>query len=161
MEIDDLNPKDAVGRKKDPIHLVPTESIRVCSHAMKYGAFEAKRVDGKQGYGPYNWRETKVSYNIYLDATIRHSLKLLDGEDLDPDSLIHHLGHIMANAAILIDALKTNSLVDDRPKLKEQKLQGCTFIEHKYAESHACKTEQCRCNSQKQPEYVKAEKQGR
>lgn len=169
---EDLNPKDAVGRKKDPIHLIPTEALRIESHAMRYGAYEAKRVDGKQGYGPFNWRETKVSYTIYLDAIARHNMKLLDGEDVDLDSLVHHLGHIRANAGILLDAIKTGSLVDDRPKLSKKQLRlsvldklseegqsmyekGDEFVArrvktvtHDSPESYACSTNNCRCKSE-------------
>lgn len=118
---EDLNPKDKIGRKKDPIHLVPTEGIRGISHAMRYGAYEAKRVDGKQGYGPFNWRDTKISYTVYLDAIMRHTMKLIDGEDIDQDSGVSHESHIGANICILLDAKKEGVLVDDRPKTTKEK----------------------------------------
>lgn len=157
MNKDDLNPKDAVGRKKDPIHLIPTEALRVESHAMRYGAYEAKRVDGSLGYGPFNWRQTKVSYIIYLDAIARHNMRLIDGEDIDLDSLTHHLGHIRANAGILLDAIRTGSLVDDRPKLIKkvhdldtEYVKGDEFVarpvNHKNIESWACGNSKCKCN---------------
>jgi hypothetical protein len=88
---------------------------------MRYGAYEAKRVDGQLGYGPYNWRETPVRLTIYIDANIRHSLAILDGEDIDPDSGLPHTSHISANMAIIQDAKKYGTLVDDRPGIKTTK----------------------------------------
>jgi hypothetical protein len=105
---DSTNPKDLIGIKKDNIHLVPPEAIRGISKAMQYGADK---------YGAYNWRDKKIQYLIYLDATLRHTLALLDGEDLDPDSGLPHIYHIGANAAILIDASKNDNLIDNRHKL--------------------------------------------
>ncbi len=83
------NPKDVMGSKKDLIHLVPTEAIRSISRAMKYGARDAKRADGQTGYGDYNWRSTKVRLTVYLDAIMRHTMAILDGEDLDKIADFH------------------------------------------------------------------------
>lgn len=111
---DNTNPKDVMGRKKDPVSLVPYEAIKGISKAMYYGAFEAKRADGNLGYGPYNWRSTKVRFSIYLDAIIRHTMALAEGQDLDPDSGLSHEDHIGANIAIIKDAKAHNTLIDDR-----------------------------------------------
>lgn len=114
---DITNPKDLMGQKKDLLSLVPPEGIRMIAKAMKYGAYEAKQVDGTRGYGLYNWRDKKVKYSIYLDAILRHVLELIERNELDKDSNIHHLGHIGANICILLDAMKYNCLVDDRPEI--------------------------------------------
>ena len=53
----------------------------------------------------------------YLGAMKRHIDALLDGEDLAPDSGVHHLGHIAASCAIVLDAGKNGTLVDNRPPL--------------------------------------------
>lgn len=116
---DSTNPKDAVGRKKDLISLVPAEGIRGISRAMRYGAYEAKRTDGKSGYGPFNWRTTPVRLSVYVDALLRHSLALADGQDLDPDSNLPHEDHIGANVCIIKDARKHGTLIDDRPTIKK------------------------------------------
>ena len=102
---DQTNPKDLIGCKKDNIHLVPPEGIRQISKAMRYGADK---------YGPYNWRDNKVQYVIYLDAILRHTLALLEGEDVDPDSGLKHEAHIGANAVLLLDAHKYQNLIDNR-----------------------------------------------
>lgn len=117
---DTSNPKDSIGLMKDMISLVPPEGIRQTSRAMRYGAFVAKRADGTQGYGPYNWAGIKIRYTVYQDATLRHALKIVEGEEADPDSGLSHWAHISANANIMMDALARGCVIDDRPgKLKK------------------------------------------
>ncbi len=114
VKTDITNPKDLMGSKKAPLSLVTYECVKGISQAMYYGAFQAKRIDGKFGYGPYNWRNTEVRYSIYLDAILRHTFALADGEDLDPDSGLPHEDHIGANINLIKDAKKHNKLIDDR-----------------------------------------------
>jgi hypothetical protein len=104
---DTTNPKDLIGMTKPPVGLVPPALIIHVSQAMKNGAIK---------YGPYNWRSNKVRMSIYLDAALRHILELLDGEDFASDSGVHHAAHAAACMGIILDALETGSLVDDRPK---------------------------------------------
>jgi hypothetical protein len=72
-------------------------------------------MDGAKKYGPYNWRDNPVLYRVYIAAAIRHLYQLLDGEDFDPISGVHHVGHARACLGILADANETGNLVDDRP----------------------------------------------
>lgn len=106
MSYPDDNPKTAVGSTKVPLHLVPP----VASHymALAFG-------DGAKKYGPYNWREHKVSASVYFGAARRHLDAWWDGEDVSRDALVHHLGHVMACCAILLDAMSVDKLNDDRP----------------------------------------------
>jgi hypothetical protein len=101
-----LNPKDIAGAKKPPLGLLPAAG-RI------HGAMAAKQ--GADKYGPYNWRAIPIAYTSYLDAIERHLLALRDGEDTAPDSGVHHLGHIIATASILLDAMACETLRDDRP----------------------------------------------
>lgn len=111
-----LNPKDAVGRSKLPIFsVVATTGIIEEAKAMRYGAYEAPRKDGGKGYGLYNWRDTQAAASVYIDACIRHILAWMDGEDLAPDSLAHHLAHARACLGIILDAAAVGTLIDDRP----------------------------------------------
>lgn len=107
MGITSTNPKDRIGMKKPPLSLVPSSGIIHCAQAMKNGAIK---------YGPYNWRDEKVSARIYIDAAMRHLYEWLDREENAKDSGVHHLGHAMACCAILLDAQENGQLVDDRPK---------------------------------------------
>lgn len=104
--MDDTNPKDLLGIKKVRLSLVPPSSI-----IYEASAFE----DGADKYGPYNWREKKVRLSIYVDAFKRHVDQFWDGEDFAADSKKHHLAHAKACLGIIIDALETGNLVDDRP----------------------------------------------
>jgi len=101
-----LNPKDALAHKKVPIGLLPSAGIIYGALAMQHGA---------EKYGPYNWRETEVALTIYLDAIRRHTLPVLDGQWLDPDSGLPHLGAVIATASIILDANGCGTLVNDLP----------------------------------------------
>jgi dATP/dGTP diphosphohydrolase len=101
-----INPKDALGLKKPPLRLVPSSALFYMARVMGLGAAK---------YGPYNWRERKVRRSIYLEAAMRHILSALDGEDIDPESGVPHEAHAAACMGIVLDALATGNLVDDRP----------------------------------------------
>jgi 5'(3')-deoxyribonucleotidase len=105
-EADTTNPKDLLGIKKPQLHLVPRSAIIRMAQAM---------ADGAAKYGPYNWREKAVRATVYQSAADRHLAAWLDGEDHATDSGYHHLAHAAACLAILIDAIETGNLVDDRP----------------------------------------------
>lgn len=51
---------------------------------------------GAQKYGPWNWQKGLDSKEI-LESMQRHLAKLFDGEEIDEESGINHVGHIMAN----------------------------------------------------------------
>lgn len=101
------NPKDAIGSGKLPLHLVPSIATAGESLALMWGAWK---------YGRANWRDAGVRYTIYTDAVERHLGKLKEGQDWDSESGLHHLWHIRACTAILIDADAAGMLTDDRVK---------------------------------------------
>lgn len=100
------NPKDRVGARKPPLHLVPAAAEIAESLVMALGA---------KKYGPYNWRSAKVKTSVYIAAARRHLLQWFDGQDDDPESGVSHLAHARACLGILLDALATGNAVDDRP----------------------------------------------
>lgn len=104
--LDTANPKDLMGSAKPPLSLVPPAAIIHAAMAMK---------DGEKKYGAFNWRKKQVQALIYLDAAKRHLDSFLDGEDYAKDSGVHHLGHAIACCAILLDAMETGNLIDNRP----------------------------------------------
>ena len=71
---------------------------------------------GAYKYGAYNYRDTKIAASTYHDAIMRHFMLWADGEDIDPESNAPHLAHVMACAALMIDADATGMLTDDRNK---------------------------------------------
>lgn len=100
------NPKDLIGLTKPPLRLLPGPALIRLSRVMGLGA---------KKYGPYNWRQKKVRYTVYLEAAMRHILSALDGEEDDPESKQSHVAHAGACAMIMLDAQSTGNLIDDRP----------------------------------------------
>jgi len=104
-ELKPTNPKDAIGSNKLPLHLWPeTASALGCLGLL----------DGALKYGRSNFRAIGVRASIYYDASRRHLNKWFEGEDLDPDSGLPHLAHVLACVAILVDAEAAGKLNDDR-----------------------------------------------
>jgi hypothetical protein len=100
------NPKDLVGATKVDLSLLPAAGVIHGAHAM---------MDGAVKYGPYNWREKPVQARIYVSAAMRHLQLFLDGEEEAADSEVHHLGHVIGCCAIMLDAIATGNLIDNRP----------------------------------------------
>lgn len=100
------NPKDLIGVKKVPtLSVIPSAGLVHTGLAM---------VNGSDKYGRFNWREHPVKATIYLDAALRHLMAWADMEENAEDSGVHHLGHVMACCAILLDAQEAGNLIDDR-----------------------------------------------
>lgn len=104
--LNDNNPKTRLGRLKVPLHLIPPSAKIFLAKALE---------DGGNKYGPYNWRSEKISVSTYYGAMQRHMDAFWDGETNAPDSNVHHLAHVMACCALLLDAMTVDMLVDDRP----------------------------------------------
>ncbi len=102
-----LDPKGDAGKLKPQLHLIPTVMMESAAKVFDLGA---------KKYGAWNFIENKVCATTYISAIMRHLNAWRDGEDLDPESRTSHLGHIIANCGILLDADKHGTLVDDRAK---------------------------------------------
>lgn len=100
------NPKDAIGVDKCPLHLIPTTVKPEVALALLEGALK---------YGQANWREVGVRASIYRSAVERHLDKWWEGEDRDPETLVHHIGSAIASLSIILDANLAGKLLDDRP----------------------------------------------
>ena len=102
----DDNPKTALGEAKPKISDTPTIGIREMGRVHSMGA---------EKYTRFNWRGHRVSSSVYYDAAWRHMSAWFDGEDLDPESGLSHLAHVMACMNILLDAQAHGKLNDNRP----------------------------------------------
>jgi hypothetical protein len=100
-----VNPKDQVGTGKLPLSNIPP----IATAYMSLGFLE-----GKLKYGAWNWRMTPVRASVYLDAHKRHMDKFMSGEYCDPITKVPHLGSAMCCLAIIADADKQGTLIDDR-----------------------------------------------
>jgi hypothetical protein len=68
--------------------LVHFESLEPMIEVLEYGA---------KKYEPKNWQKGLDKSEI-LESLQRHLAKLFDGEEIDQESGLHHIGHIMCNA---------------------------------------------------------------
>lgn len=101
----DANLKTVAAVGKPGITAVPPVAIFALGAAMQ---------DGVNKYEKYNWREAGATVSVFVDAMGRHLLAYYAGENYAGDSKIHHLAHLMAGCAILLDAELHGKLNDDR-----------------------------------------------
>lgn len=91
---------------KAPVHLLPPESIIGAARAMAHGTTI---------YGPRNW-EIGLDFSRIYAAQMRHLLAWWGGEDIDPESGVHHLHHSSACAMMLASYVEHDRTdLDDRP----------------------------------------------
>lgn len=114
--VDLTNPKDLIGQTKVPMSQLPEVAQVEAALAMYEGSLK---------YGFRNYRYAPVRASVYVDAIRRHLCKWESGQDHDPASHVHHLGNVMACAAILMDAAAHQSLIDDR----DQTEVGADYID--------------------------------
>lgn len=102
------NPKDEAAALdgRVPLSLFP-DTARIAG-AMAF-------LEGKEKYGRYNYRVVGVKSSVYVEALERHMTAWWNGEDIDEKSGLNHLWKAIACVAILIDAMETGMLTDDRP----------------------------------------------
>lgn len=88
------------GRKSDQgkprLGLIPPVALIRMGECLAYGA-------EKYGEGEVeaNWRKVANGRARYLDATLRHLVAYMDGEEIDPESGITHIGHALCNLAFI------------------------------------------------------------
>lgn len=90
----------------------------------------AVREFGARKYAAWDWLKGGLPISRYLDAIDRHRLALVAGEDLDPESKLHHGAHIACNCMFLIEGYYASTLgventmrvIDDRNNEKMRML---------------------------------------
>ena len=98
--------KAAVASTKPQLQLIPSYFSEELARVMQ---------NGKEKYGERNWiTGDGVSLQTYLGAILRHTNKIISGEDIDPESGLEHAAHIAASCAIILDAKQCGKLKDDR-----------------------------------------------
>lgn len=103
----DSNPKTRYGISKPGIFAIPVVGMLHCGMAM---------AEGRRKYALHNWRDAPITASVYYDAIMRHMFLWHAGQETDPATAIRHLGYVMANCAILLDADAMGTLIDDRKK---------------------------------------------
>lgn len=122
----DNKPKDSAGPTPNPFG-------KKTDHALRYNEgksrvdqipaealLEVGRVStyGVEKYGLYNWQKGQPWGNC-IGAALRHIYHFMRGEDIDPESGIHHLAHAAWNLLALIWYQKKGLGEDDRIKAPE------------------------------------------
>lgn len=105
MNTKPTNPKDAIGIRKVPLHLVSGIVKAWLAAALFLGMVK---------YGAWNWRKGGARASVYVAALFRHVDRWWDGEEYDSDGT-HHLMNALACLAILIETRQMGVLIDDRP----------------------------------------------
>jgi len=107
------NPKDAIGIRKLALSVFPLPVLWEACIGM---------LEGGLKYGRHNYRVIGVRGSVYFDATFRHLSAWWEGEDLDPDSGIHHISKAITSLVVLRDSMIRGNWVDDRPPKSDPKL---------------------------------------
>lgn len=89
---------------KPPIGLIPYSALIEEAHVLAFG------VDK---YGTHNWRKG-MQWQRLIDAALRHVHAFNNGEDLDPETGLHHLAHARCCLGFLIEYTTTCPGLDDR-----------------------------------------------
>lgn len=86
--------------------LLPADALHEVVRVLTFGA---------QKYVPHNW-ENGIQYGRVFGAIMRHMWAYWRGEDLDPETNIHHVAHAVTNGLFLLAfVLRGMSDFDDRP----------------------------------------------
>lgn len=86
--------------------LVPQSSLLPMVEVLEFGA---------KKYAPHNWRKG-LSITEICESLKRHLDAFMEGEDLDPESGLSHIGHIQCNALFLSYMMEHKKELDDRFK---------------------------------------------
>lgn len=97
---------DRFNTGKVELSLLPKSFLDETAKVLMFGA---------QKYDRNNWKKGMKYTSIY-DSLQRHLTSFIDGEDLDPESKLLHLGHAACNLAFLIEYHTKGKGTDDRYK---------------------------------------------
>ena len=108
--MDNLNPKDKAGQMKPRLSVLSMPVLFEAGNAL---------TEGARKYGAFNVRVVPVKASVYFDATMRHLGAWWEGQDIDPDSGLHHVVKAIASLMVLRDAMIHEKVKDDRPPITD------------------------------------------
>lgn len=76
---------------KPPMELIPIIGLESAALVFGYGA---------EKYAAWNWAKG-MPWSAVVGCMMRHLAAIQRGEDLDPESGLPHVGHLMCNALML------------------------------------------------------------
>lgn len=84
--------------------LIDWKSLEPMVRVLEKGAFK---------YDDHNWKKGMPTTQI-CESLLRHVFAFMNNENVDSETLEHHLGHAMCNIMFLIYNLRENPEFDDR-----------------------------------------------
>lgn len=91
---------------KVPYELIPLHLLETTARVFGYGA---------KKYAAWNWAKG-MPFSVVIGCLKRHLAAIERGEDIDPESGLPHIGHLMCNALMLQHYMDSYPEGDDRPK---------------------------------------------
>jgi len=91
---------------KPDLSLLPLPGLSHTARAFEFGMHK---------YGRSNYRKGFESHRL-IGAALRHIYAWNEGEDLDPESKAHHLGHAVATLLMLMTNEHDKTMTDTRFK---------------------------------------------
>lgn len=111
VDKDDLGTRYNSGKPK--WSLVPQSALLPMVEVLEFGA---------KKYAAFNWQKGLKVTEI-CESLKRHLDSFMEGEDIDPESLLSHIGHIQCNSLFLSWMIKNRPDLDDRYKPKKQPVE--------------------------------------
>ena len=88
---------------------------------------------GAQKYAPYNWMKG-LPFMEVIDSLERHVNAFKRGENMDKESGLHHMAHVMCNAMFLIEYIEAGKEnFDDRPNKPDNKVTKINEVSDAYS----------------------------
>ena len=87
----------------------------IASLPYAWRGFAAVCAYGAKKYFRFNYLQGGAPYSQHFDCLLRHLSAWWAGEELDPESGLHHLDHAVWNALVLSENARVRPEDDDRP----------------------------------------------
>jgi len=95
---------DRFNEGKPQWSLMDFESFEPMIRVLEYGS---------KKYARNNWKKGLPTVEI-MDSLMRHIISFLEGEDIDKESGLPHIGHMMCNLMFLSYVMKNKPELDNR-----------------------------------------------
>jgi hypothetical protein len=78
-----------------------------CARAFEYG---------KKKYAAWNWAKG-MPWSVPLACVVRHLIDMIEGRELDDESVLPHRGHVLCNIVMLVTYSRTYPEGNDLPPI--------------------------------------------
>jgi hypothetical protein len=97
------------------------QSLRFNQHKLRWSLVDFDSLTemllvlefGAEKYAPNNWRKGLHREEI-LESVQRHLIELFENKEMDGESKLHHMGHIMCNAMFYLHHAKNGTFSKER-----------------------------------------------